>query len=93
MLVRALSRTRVARRTPPLEDIASAVAAISSAAVIVVHDPADEFFGPEHATALHGWAREPKELWWTPGAGHGRRMLTTELADRIVARLDALSDG
>ena len=93
VLVRALSRTRVAPRTPPLDDIASSVAAIAPAPVIIVHDPADEFFGPEHATALLDWAREPKELWWAPGAGHGRRMLTNELADRIVARLDALSDG
>ena len=26
---------------------------------------------------------QAKALWWTPGLGHGRSMLTPELADRV----------
>ncbi len=29
------------------------------------------------------WAGEPKAVWWLPGGGHGRSMLTPELLDRV----------
>ena len=40
-------------------------------------------FGPEHAEALFAWAGEPKALWWVPGGGHGRSMLTPDLLERV----------
>ena len=61
----------------------AAVAAIAPRFVVIAHDPQEAVFGPEHAEALFMWAGEPKALWWTPGLGHGRSMLTPELADRV----------
>ena len=51
--------------------------------VVIAHDPHERVFGPEHAEALFAWAGEPKELWWVPGGGHGRSMLTPELLERV----------
>ena len=80
-------RTRVGRtreRAPNPEDI---VAAIAPAFTIVVHDPDDDYFGPEHAETLLERAGEPKEVWWYPGHGHGTDLLTPQLADRVVAAI------
>jgi len=63
--------------------MADAVAAVSPGFVVVAHDPADTVFGPEHAEALFGWARQPKALRWMPGGGHGRSMLTPDLVERL----------
>jgi hypothetical protein len=46
-------------------------------------------FGPEHAETLFSWAGEPKALWWMPGGGHGRSMLTPELMERIRIEISA----
>jgi hypothetical protein len=70
------------RATEP-ERVDAAVAAIAPRFVVIAHDPREAVFGPEHAEALFMWAGEPKALWWTPGLGHGRSMLTPELADRV----------
>ena len=44
-------------------------------------------FGTEHAEALFAWAAEPKALWWVPGGGHGRSMLTPDLLERVRAEV------
>ena len=59
------------------------VAAISPGFVVIAHDPQERVFGPEHAEALFAWAGEPKAVWWLPGGGHGRSMLTPELLERV----------
>jgi fermentation-respiration switch protein FrsA (DUF1100 family) len=64
-----------------------AAAAIAPAFTIVVHDPDEDYFGEEHAHAIYDAAREPKELWLLPGAGHGSDILTAELADRLLAEV------
>jgi len=79
-------RTRVGA-LPPVDDMASAVAAIAPAFTIVVHDPDEDYFGEEHARAIYDAALDPKELWLLPGAGHGGDILTTELADRLLAEV------
>jgi pimeloyl-ACP methyl ester carboxylesterase len=81
-----LLRTRVGV-LPPVDDMGLAVAAIAPAFTIVVHDPDEEYFGEEHARAIYDAAREPKELWLLPGAGHGGDILTPALADRLVAEV------
>ncbi|MBV8387841.1 MAG: alpha/beta fold hydrolase [Acidimicrobiia bacterium] len=81
-----LLRTRVGL-LPPVEDVASAVAAIAPAFTIVVHDPDEDYFGEEHARAIFDAANEPKDLWLVPGAGHGGDLLTPELADRVLAEV------
>ena len=79
-------RTRVGL-LPPVDDMADVVAAIAPAFTVVVHDPEDAFFGEEHARAIYDAAREPKELWLLPGAGHGGDVLTPALADRLLAEV------
>jgi pimeloyl-ACP methyl ester carboxylesterase len=79
-----LLRTRIGA-LPPVDDMAAAVAAIAPAFTIVVHDPDEEYFGEEHARAIYDAARDPKELWLLPGAGHGGDMLTADLAARLLA--------
>jgi len=81
-----LLRTRVGLM-PPVEDVATAVAAIAPAFTIVVHDPDEGYFGDEHARAIYDAANEPKDLWLVPGGGHGGDLLTPELADRVLAEV------
>ena len=84
-----LLRTRVGL-LPPVDDMAVAVSAIAPAFTIVVHDPDEDFFGEEHARAIYDAARQPKDLWLIPGAGHGSDVLTADLADRLLAAVASL---
>ena len=70
---------------PAAADLA---ASIAPAFTIVVADPEDWYFGPEHPERLHRWAREPKDLWWYPGGGHGTDLLTTAFAARLLAAVE-----
>lgn len=80
-------RTRLAPYSEwPLES-EKVVAAIAPAFTLVIHDPADHYFGGEHARSLHDWAGEPKDLWMLPGTGHGTDLLDAALADRLLAYL------
>lgn len=89
-----LLHTRIAARCEAVPDSRDVVAAIAPAFTLVVSDPADHYFGEEHARALYDWAGEPKDLWLLPGSGHGTDLLTRALADRLLAELDArLSPG
>jgi pimeloyl-ACP methyl ester carboxylesterase len=83
-LMALVLRTRVAATLDGVPDSRQVVAAIAPAFTIVVHDPADHYFGEEHARALHEWAGEPKDLWLMPGHGHGTDLLTPALARRLV---------
>ena len=82
-LILALSGTRVDPEAGEPGDLRRAVAAIAPAFVVIAHDPQERVFGREHAEALFAWAGEPKALWWLPGGGHGRSMLTPELLERV----------
>ena len=81
-------RTRIADHCRGVPDARDVVAAIAPAFTLVVHDPEDHYFGPEHAETIHSWAGEPKALWWERRAGHGTELLTPALADRLVAELE-----
>ena len=83
VLLLALSGTGWTWRRSSPSGSMHAVAAIAPRFVVIVHDPQERVFGPEHAETLFAWAGEPKALWWTPGLGHGRSMLTPELAERV----------
>ena len=80
-------RTRVGLDCGELPESASAMAAIAPAFVILVHDPDDWYFGPQHAQMLYDWAQEPKELWWYEGGGHGTDLLTPAFAERLLTEL------
>jgi len=83
-----LLRTRVVSSCEGVPDSSEVVGSISPAFTVVVHDPDDGYFGPEHAERLYHWARQPKDLWWYPGAGHGTDLLTPELAERLLLEID-----
>lgn len=82
-------RTRVAVDCEFLPEAEDVVAAIAPAFTIVVHDPDDWYFGPEHAEAIYKWAEEPKALWWYENVGHGTDLLTADFADRLLTELAA----
>ena len=77
--------TRLAARCVGVPDSHEVVASIAPRFTVVVHDPADHYFGEEHAQTLYRWAREPRELWLLSGTGHGTDLLTPALADRLLA--------
>ena len=87
MLARVL-QTRIAQQFPAIPDARDLVANIAPAFTLIVSDPADHYFGEEHARTLYQWAREPKELWLLPGSGHGTDLLSRGLADRLLRELD-----
>lgn len=80
--------TRIAPRCEAVPDARDVVGGIAPAFTLVVHDPADHYFDGEHARTLYRWAREPKDLWLVPGAGHGTDVLSAAFADRLVAELE-----
>lgn len=77
-------RTRVVADCKGVPDSRDVVAAVAPAFILIAHDPDDSYFGPEHAERIHEWAREPKELWWLPGAGHGTDVLTPDFSERLL---------
>jgi len=88
-----LMRTRIPRDCASVPDARDVVANVSPAFLIVAHDPDDHYFGDDHARALYDWAREPKELWWLPHAGHGTDLLTPAFADRLLGELSRRLPG
>lgn len=87
ILLAVFCRTRVDSRCTPVPDASKVVASISPAFTILVHDPKDEYFGPQHPRSLHNWASEPKELWWLDDAGHGVDVLGLEFGQRLIVAL------
>jgi len=81
--------TRMAETCAGIPDSHAVVAAIAPAFTLVVHDPADHYFGEEHAQTLYRWANEPRYLWPVRGAGHGTDLLTDDLADRLTAFIES----
>lgn len=57
---------------------------IAPTPLLLVHGSADEYFGSEHAFALHRAAGGHGELWLEPGMGHGAGATTRALVHRIV---------
>jgi pimeloyl-ACP methyl ester carboxylesterase len=98
LLLATALRTRVGPDCVYLPEAAEVVANIAPAFTIVVHDPDDSYFGPQHAESIYGWAGEPKALWWYHGGGHGGDLLTPHLAERLLAEFETrfgpgVSDG
>jgi len=81
-------RTRVDPDHGPVPMACEGLAVAAPAFTILVHDPEDQYFGPEHPLCVFEEATEPKELWWTPGGGHGIDLLTPDLADRLLEEIE-----
>lgn len=82
-----LMRVRIGRgsrqaRVDPIE----LVGAIAPAPVIVVHDRADWYFGPEHPESMVRAAGSNARLWWRTG-GHASDLLTETLLDDLLEEL------
>ncbi|MBW3614538.1 MAG: lysophospholipase [Actinobacteria bacterium] len=88
-VLRTLLRTRLTGNCADIPDAADMAGRIAPAFTIVVADPHDWYFGPEHPERLYQWAKEPKELWWYPHGGHGTDLLTKELAARLLETVEA----
>lgn len=89
LVLRTLLRTRLTDDCGDLPDAGDVAGRISPAFTIIVADPEDWYFGPEHPERLYQWAQDPKDLWWYPGGGHGTDLLTTALADRLLSSVEA----
>lgn len=89
LVLRTLLRTRLAGGCPEIPDASELAPRIAPAFTVIVADPHDWYFGPEHPDRLYRSAAEPKELWWYPGGGHGTDLLTADLAARLLATVEA----
>ncbi len=58
---------------------------IAPTPLLLVHGSHDEYFGTDHAVALHRAADGHGELWLEPGMGHGAGGTSPALVHRIVA--------
>ncbi|MCA1656961.1 MAG: alpha/beta hydrolase [Actinobacteria bacterium] len=85
LFLASVMRTRVKATCEAVPDSSALMGCISPAFTVIVHDPGDWYFGPEHADNLFEWASEPKALWWYPGGGHGTDLLTPAFAARVLA--------
>ncbi len=87
-VLRLLLRTRLTDDCADLPEASDLAGRIAPAFTILVADPEDWYFGPEHPEKLYDWAADPKDLWWYPGGGHGTDLLTTAFAARLLAAID-----
>ena len=81
-------RTRIASVCEGVPHAEEQAANIAPAFTLVVADPADHYFAEEHPRTIYRWAREPKDLWWMPGTGHGTDLLSPAFGDRLLEELD-----
>jgi fermentation-respiration switch protein FrsA (DUF1100 family) len=74
------------RQVRPIDDVAH----IAPRAILIVHGALDPAVPPENGVRLYEAAREPKELYLVPGAGHGGFMLAEpqEFERRLVRFLE-----
>jgi fermentation-respiration switch protein FrsA (DUF1100 family) len=63
---------------------AAAVSAISPVPLLLLHGDQDKVVPPHHARQLYARAREPKELWVSPGAGHTQAMGSATVRNKLV---------
>jgi pimeloyl-ACP methyl ester carboxylesterase len=85
--MRTVFRTRVRPQLWDLDDVTALLPGQTEGWTVVVHDPAEPYFGPTHAELLYTMAREPKDLWSIPDGGHGTDVLTPALAARLESDL------
>lgn len=66
-----------------------AAAALAPVPLLVVHGEDDDVVPVTHARRLYEAAREPRELWIVPGAGHVDAFNTAGNRERLLAFLDS----
>jgi uncharacterized protein len=70
-----------------------AVAGVSPIPLVLIHGAADEIVPAHHSQRLYDRAREPKELWDVPGAGHIQAMRDPKLRERLTEYLERTCGG
>ncbi len=71
-----------------------AVAGVSPIPLLIIHGDRDIIVPLHHAQKLYDLAREPKQLWVVPGAGHIQTFQSQIYRDRFVAYLtEVLSES
>jgi hypothetical protein len=67
---------------------AAAVAALSPIPLLLIHADRDPVVPLHHSQDLYALAKEPKELWIVPGAGHGQALADPAVRSRLVRYLE-----
>jgi fermentation-respiration switch protein FrsA (DUF1100 family) len=65
----------------------AAVAGVSPIPLLIIHGDRDPIVPPPHGQRLYDLAREPKQIWVVPGAGHIQAFQSQIYRDRFVAYL------
>jgi len=72
----------------------AAVAGVSPIPLLIIHGDRDLIVPPPHGQRLYDLAREPKQIWIVPGAGHIQAFQSQIYRDRFVAYLtEVLSES
>jgi fermentation-respiration switch protein FrsA (DUF1100 family) len=66
---------------------ANAVASISPLPLLLIHGEQDVVVPPHHSQQLFEQAKEPKELWMVPGAGHTQSLNNGTVRKRLLEYL------
>jgi uncharacterized protein len=66
---------------------AAAVAALSPIPLLLIHGDRDPVVPFHHSQDLFALAKEPKELWIIPGAGHAQSLQNEPVRERLVRYL------
>ncbi|MFB9905069.1 alpha/beta hydrolase [Allokutzneria oryzae] len=61
--------------------------------LLIVHGADDQYFPPEHASALHRATGGEADMWLEPGMRHAESALTPQLVDRMARWLDERTRG
>jgi fermentation-respiration switch protein FrsA (DUF1100 family) len=61
--------------------------------VLILHGEADKVVPVRHGERLYRLAKEPKQLWIAPGAGHIQALSDGNLRKRLLSYLDAVLQG
>lgn len=77
-------------RTLALPTSAGRAERLAGLPVLLVHDPYDRYFGPEHVLDIVTRVGPSAEVCWVRGAGHGSELLGTALARRITAMVETV---
>lgn len=63
---------------------AASVAALSPVPLLLIHGDRDEVIPLHHSRKLYEQAKEPRELWIVPGAGHIQSLNNEAVRNRLV---------
>lgn len=66
---------------------------VSPVPVLIIHGDADKVVPSSHGETLYGLAKEPKQLWIVPGAGHIRALSDDNTRKMLLMYLESVLQG